>query len=759
MNEVKMKYETRFLQSERMRKLVARSRELAISGKRELYTADQTQLLYHWTEKCNAIVPQSGDWSYPKEQNMALGDHACRVDVGYAFPYLDQVPSRVEGYRADAESWGKDYRFLLDHSPAEIYPNEAIVGEFHWEMNEVRYYEFGEHVRELGRKAHELGAGGTSHGHTCSDLGIGLAIGWGGILENIDNKLEMYTRLRNEPKALFLRGAKYVCQGIIDYIAKHAEKARELAKSESDLEAKARYEKIAVCCANIATEPPKTYYEAVQWIQFAVMTDRIVGHGNAYGRIDLYLNPFYQADLAAGRITRDEAREYLAEIFLKLRGQFFALGGRLRDGSDATNEVSWIYMEAYDMVDDYNNVGVMWHEDMDPSYYSYVCDVLARHGAGIPSLVNYDLIKAAELRSGIPEEDAWTVAYSGCQWFCIPGREYCDQDVNAFIMLDPMWRAIERAIAQNTGSFEDLYALLLEEIRRTCDALRVFKDAQYEMLPRVWPEIATSLNCHGPVDRGLDMTDARGVDYQFTSTNILGIPNVADALFAIKRLVYEQKRYTLEEVKKAVDADWAGNESMRLRFLRQDKYGNDIDEADAFYVCLTDDIGKIVESFRNNRGQEYRPSLFHFEGHACVDRLSATPDGRHANEPLAHGCNPTAGRNTKGLVATANSLAKPHNVCFQGGSLQVELQPKFFDGKEKIGDYVENFSKTYFRNGGVQINLNIMDLEALRDAIDHPENPEYQNIIIKVTGYTARFICLDRVFQEEFLTRNNYEGM
>ena len=118
-----------------------------------------------------------------------------------------------------------------------------------------------------------------------------------------------------------------------------------------------------------------------------------------------------------------------------------------------------------------------------------------------------------------------------------------------------------------------------------------------------------------------------------------------------------------------------------------------------------------------------------------------------------------AGRNTKGLFATANSCAKVDNKKFLGGSLQIELQPKFFDGKEEIYKYVEDFSKAYFRKNGVQINLNIMDLEQLKDAIIHPDNPEYQNIIVKVTGYTSRFVTLSKSFQEEFVGRNNYEEL
>lgn len=759
MSGVKRSYEAKFFPGERLKKVIAYNQELAISGRRNLYTADDNQLVYHWTDKANGIVPQTGEWSSPKETSFSLGDHACRVDIGIPFPRYNEVPSHVEGYEASPLSWGKDYAFLLENSPAEIHEFESIVGEFHWEMNEVRKYYFGDRVHEIGREVRQLGAGGTSHGHTCLDLSIGLEEGWGGIMARIDKSLALYSRLMHPVKVEYLTGLKYVCQAIMDYIQKHADKARQLADETDDPQQKALYTLVAEDCAKIAHDAPETYHQAVQWIQFAIMTDRIVGHGNGYGRLDLYLNRFLLNDLAQGRITRQEAREYLAEMFLKVRGQHFSICGRLKDGSDATNEMSRVILESYDMVDDYNNLFLLWHPDIDQDLFAYACDVLVRHGASVPTFCNYDLMVDCELRSGVDPEVAWSVAVGGCQWFCIPGREYCDQDVNSIVLMDPMWRAMDREIESPTGDFEAFYAMFAEEFKRTTEALRVFKDAQYEVLDRIWPEMATSLNFHGPIERGTDITGHRGVDYQYTSVNILGIPNVADSMYAMKKLVFEQKAYTMAEVRKATSENWANNEIMRQRFLHVDKYGNDIDDVDSLLVRITDTIADVLDHTYNNRGQQYRASLFQFQGHTAVDVLPATPDGRYATEPLAHGCNPTAGRNTKGLMATANSLAKIHNCKFLGGTLQVELQPNFFDGRNNLADYVRDFTETFFGMNTFQINLNIIDLEKLKDAIDHPENPEYQNIIIKVTGYTTRFICLAKPFQIEFCGRNNYASL
>lgn len=296
---------------------MAYNQRLASTGRRNLYTADTTQLVYHWTDKSNGIVPQTGEWSYPVETNLSLGDHACRVDIGAPFPKYDEVPSHVDGYEETPENFARDYAFLLEHSPAEIHPDESIVGEFHWEMNEIRKYYFGDKVHELGRQVRKLGAGGTSHGHTCPDYSIGLSQGWGGILRRIEESLAMYTRLGQERKAQYLRGAKITCEAIIRYIEKHAEKARTLAAQAEDPEQKALYELIARDCAHIAAAPPETYHQAVQWLQFAIMTDRMVGHGNGYGRLDLYLGEFYRRDVARGVLTRPAGAGISGGILLK----------------------------------------------------------------------------------------------------------------------------------------------------------------------------------------------------------------------------------------------------------------------------------------------------------------------------------------------------------------------------------------------------------------------------------------------------------
>jgi len=259
------------------------------------------------------------------------------------------------------------------------------------------------------------------------------------------------------------------------------------------------------------------------------------------------------------------------------------------------------------------------------------------------------------------------------------------------------------------------------------------------------------------------MVAPRGVDYQFTSVNVLGIPNAADSLHAIRKLVFEKRRYSLAQVVAATENNWAASEPMRQRFLHEDKFGNDLDEVDALFVRITESLDTILGGMVNLRGQEFRPSLYSFNFHvkpthptafaAFRADIGATPDGRLAEDHLAHGINPQMGRNTRGLLPTANSIAKADERKFQGSSMQIDVPPGTFGAAEQTGTTIRDFSTAFFRKGGIQININIMDPRTLRDAMDHPENPAYHNIVVRVTGYASRFICLNRSYQTEFVER------
>ena len=741
----------------RMERLAERRDRLGREGRRSNFVDNPEFLVYHWSGVGEGFAPPTG--AQAVSQRINVGDNNCRVSLGIPFPDAAGMPSRMDGLSCDVLNWARDYAFFLDHNPCEIHPEEEVVGEFHWQLDEARCFRYPDEVHEAGFAARKLGAGGISYAHTCPDLSIGLELGWGGLLKKVRYWKARHEANGNEHSARYLAAQELVVESIQRWVNRHAEKAARLA-NDAGTDLARHYQLVEETCRAIVSEPPHTFLQAVQWIQFFQLSERIIAHGNGYGRLDQLLAGFYRRDLSAGRLDADEARGWIAELFCKYGGNYFSVGGRDQQGRDATNELSRIILEAYDLNGGDNNLGVMWHAEIAPEFFQYACDVLGRHGTGTPVLINYDVLRDSELRSGVSEEHAWNVAYSGCQWYCVVGREYNDQDLNSLVLPQPLQRAIRRAAEEGAEDFEALFRLLSAETLATAKALRDFKNTTYLWQSRVWPEMVTSLCMHHCIERGRDCTDAGAVDYNLTSVNVLGVPNVSDSLFAIKRLVFDERRYSLAEVEEAVKSDWAGREPMRREFLNVEKFGNDLDDPDAMIVRLSEMVREHLESLRQNKGGHFRASLFQYMGHTYAGSLlGASADGRHAAEPLAHGMNPMHGRNTKGLTATANSFCKVDFRKYQGGSFQIELEPSYFPEGIRRDELVKTFARTFFNLGGVQINLNIISMAKLRQAMEQPELPEHQAIVVKVTGYSSHFLIMDQAFQEEFIQRVNYPAL
>ena len=742
--------------SPRMKKLKERDLFLRTHKKRELLAPNPEFLIYHWSGECEAFAPATGEKAPPSDQVISFGDHSCRVDTGKPFPYVAQMPSKVSGFEYSEYNFAVDYAFFLDHCQINVFPNELIVGEQNWQLDEARLYEYPAECQALGFEARKVGAGGFSLAHTCPDLNIGMTLGWSGVLDKIRKNRDRFISYHNQKSVDYLNGSELIVEAIMRYLQRHADKANELYESECDPAQKELYRQVADNCHAIAVGPPQTFTQGLLWLNMFYVVERMNGHGNGYGRPDQFLYPLFRKSMDSGEITHEKACELVAELYLK-NARYLSVGGRNRDGSDAVNELSWVMIEAYDMVGGYNHLGVMWHSDIDKDFYRYSCEVLARRKAGTPTLVNYDCMKQSELFNGISEDLASNVSYSGCQWYCCVGNEYNDQDVNCIVLIQPMQRAIKRCIDENISDFDGFWKVYDDEVNITADALAALKNAQYKWQHKVWPEMVASTMMHGPIERGRDMTDFRAVDVNFTSVNVLGVPNVVDSIFAIKKLVFEDGQYSLKELQDALDSDWAGNEPMRQRFLHAHKFGNDMDDVDEIAVKVSEHIRAVLESKRNIKGFYFRPSLFQFMGHTYAGPyMGATPDGRHADEFLAHGMNPMHGRNTEGISATANSLCKIDLSRYQGGSLQIELNPVSEETKANLPAFIDRFSRAFFNMNGVQINLNNVDLQELKNAMSDPANPAYQDIVFKVTGYSAHFVMMDRKLQEEFVNRVNY---
>lgn len=726
--------------SPRLERLIARRDSLALSGKRNLYMDNALHGVYQWSKGSASFAPITGAQAASVTERVCLGDHNCRVGSDAPFPLAAEMPSRRHGLQHRPLNWAQDYSFFLKNSPAVIHPEEKIVGEFHWQLDEARAQRYPDYLDEYGERAKALGAGGSSQAHTCPDLSVGLKLGWGGILKKIKERQAFYAG--DKEKSEYLEAAELSGLAIVAYIEKHAELALALGNIElKDL------------CQRIALEPPQTLREALQWIQFYQLVERIVAHGNGYGRLDLLLTPYYRADLAAGRLTPQEAVNLIAELYLKYGGNYFSLGGRGSDGQDATNEVSWLCLQAYDMVGGYNCLGVLWHHHIESEFYQYACEVVARHGCATPALLNYDKMRESELESGVKPEDAWNLSYSGCQWYSLVGKEYCDQDKNVLVLIECFLKTLRQAAQEPPADYEAFYARFLKGVEAAAEALLALKNLQYLHQPLVWPEIPTSLLTPCCLEQGVDITRPCQGLYGFTSVNFLGFTNVVDSLRALQEVVFGQNKVSLPLLVKALDSNFLSFETLRQWLLEVPKFGSDESYSNQIAARLSSDLASLLGKKRNVKGYPMRGSLFHFLGHAIAGPLlGASPDGRFAGEPFAQGMNPQHGRGPFDFSQVGASLLAIDQKKHIGAPWQCELDRSFFRNCDQPGELLASLSDGYFKAGGLHINFNITTLAELKAAVDCPEH--YPNLVVKVTGYSAHFVKLSSHYQNDIIQRS-----
>ncbi|MCL4378781.1 MAG: hypothetical protein M1409_10495 [Actinobacteria bacterium] len=686
---------------------------------------------------------------------VSLGDQSAVVRNGKPFP--GELPSSKNGFTYDVVNFATDLASFYDQNPAEIYPGENIVGEYHWSFGDLRPRVFPdpEELEALGEISARFGSSGYPVTHSCVDLSIGINQGWTGILSRIKKSIKKFEAQKKKKELEYLYSAKIVCESIINFIQRHSDKAIMLASEEKNSGQKKRYLKIAEICKNISINAPESFHEGVQWVWFYIMVERMLSDGNGYDRLDQDLYDLYKNDIENKVITRDEARDLVAELYLKFP-TFFTFGGRDKDGNDATNELSWVCIEAYDMTGTMMEMSVMWHSDIDPEFFRYACAVVARHGTGSLALVNQDVLSVSEIYYGVKPEDAWNVVDCGCFWYTIPGKEWCGHDTLSVSGIKVFMNALETAIRMKVKNYSQLWKLYGIYLDKAIAAFKELTDWQFLKIPYIYPEITPSLLTHDCIENGRDITDL-GTSYNTQVVQFSGIANVADSLVALKKLVFDEKKITLDVIKNALEANFEGYEDIRQLLLDCPKFGNDIDEVDNIAIEVADKYREILSNYKTVYGYAYRPAFFSWAGHAYAeDIVGATPDGRKKEDPIAQGANPMHGRNTEGITATARSVAKLDFTKNAGGNLQLELDPSMLGNFDDPSIFVESIVVPYFKMNGPKVFINIVSVDELRKAINNPEN--YAHIIVRVTGFSSHFIHLDRKIQEEIIKRTRYSS-
>ena len=719
-------------------------------------------------------------------QELAGATRELRAEVlRDAAPFAERLVLAAEAFR---ESEGEPYRGLrtakatrhiFARMPVRVRRGEILVG---WHPNshpdETARLVIDEARRYLGTQTYRVAA---SEGHMAPDYPTLLRDGIGGTLARIDRLRDALDPLDPAtPEAMaFHDAARVSLEAFQALIRRYAALAAEMADQADEPWWAAELRTAAEVCEHIATEPARTFRDAIQMAWFLYLAVCVEAgeshHCFGPGRIDQYLHPYYARDRETGILDDATLEALLDQLFIKCnefqaRGMsavILALGGRTPGGHDATNELSFKLLEACGRVKMYfPGCDIFWHRNIDPNFMG-ACVALLKNGNGQPSFFNDEVIVEGLVRKGIPFEHAVDHLPSTCTETSIAGRTnpwvawpYCNLALTLLYALfdgrHPLNDTQDRPATGLPHTYGELRAAfdrqLEEEAHRA--VAHVLKHQWLASMYRHFPLLSCFIqDCLG---RGRDIARG-GCLYTFVQPEAVGVSNVVDSLAAVKVLVEDEGRWTLDDVRGAVRANFEGHDELRRAIEREcPNYGND----DAWVNDLFADVAGGWCTYLEGHTSLYGgPVLPGFLGWTVWIRFGeqtpATPDGRLAGEPLAHSLAPRSGVKLKGfpsVVLSASGLDHTRglggitfNIRFGANSLAAE------GGVDRLKGLIEGAMDL----GTYMVQIDLASSEVLRDAQAHPEG--YDDLFVRIGGYLVPFTLLCPKAQEDIIARTELE--
>lgn len=637
----------------------------------------------------------------------------------------------------------------------------------------------------------------TGDGHIIPNYEKILKVGLGGIKEEALAELKNLdlTQPESLEKELFLRSVVMSVDAASEFIGRFAVEGKKLAGRETSPRRKSELQKIAEVCHWISINPAKTFWQALQLCWFVNLMIQIEsnGHSISYGRFDQYLYPYYKKDIDKGKVTQDEALE-LVECFLmkcneliKLRewnaSQYLGgypmfdaltLGGVTPDGEDSTNDLSYICLEAMaELRLPRPTVVVRIHNKTPQEFLFRSCESLIRHGGGLPAFFNDEVIIPLLLSEAVCLEDARNWALVGCAEPVVPGKSNSITGGGCFVNLPKVLElTLNDGLNPSTGlkifpgngklsdftSFDELIKTFENQLSSYIKLVVLFDNITALTYSELTPTPFTSSLIEYRIKIGKDISRGKGLNYNRTIVQGHGLPDVANALAALKKLVFEEKLVDSFELERLLRTNFkgGGGELIRQTLIHKaPKYGNDDDYVD----LLAKEVGRYfcneVRKYTPLKGGMYGPTFQTLTANVPQGQVvRATPDGRKAGEALADNASPAAGTDLKGPTATIKSVAKlDHILVSNGAILNLKLHPTTVGGKEGLKKF-SVLIKTFFELGGFQVQFNIVSAETLREAQKTPS--KYPNLIVKVAGYSALFATLDKKLQDQIIERTEH---
>lgn len=593
-----------------------------------------------------------------------------------------------------------------------------------------------------------------------------------------------------------LKAMDIAADALIIYARRYAEKLDKMAEEERDENRKEELKQMAEICRWVPAHAPRTFWEALQHYWFIHVG--IVYETNPWdsfnpGRIDQHLYPYYEKDIKEGRLTRERAKELLEAFWIKINNQpavpkvgvtaeesftyndftKINVGGLKEDGSDGVNEISYMVLEVLDEIRTLQpNTAVLISNKNPDRFLTSALKVIAP-GYGEPPFFNFDGVIVKMLRQGKRLEDARTSGVSGCVESGAFGKE-------AYILtgyfnfpkileitlnngIDPRTGkklGIETGDPKDFKTYEELFEAFLKQVKHFMDIKMKGNDIIESLYAKYLPVPFMSLWIDDCVKNAKDYNGG-GARYNTQYIQVVGLGTVSSALSAIKYHVFDKNNITMSELLEAMQNNFEGKyEIIRQMLLNKTPfYGNDEDYADVIAKDFVDKIVDMIESYpptpirKASRRAYFLPTTVHVYFGAVT---GATPDGRKAGFPVSEGISPVQGSDKKGIAAVFRSVSKCDWDKTGGALLNQKLTPDLLDSEENIKNLAQ-LIRTFFRMGGHHVQFNVVSAELLREAQTRPQ--DFQDLMVRVAGYSDYFVNLPKGLQEEIIARTEHKEL
>lgn len=654
-----------------------------------------------------------------------------------------------------------------------------------------------DYVREcMGKELSDMGKvvkiNQTDHaqGHICPDTKLWLEKGPSGLLE----EMKLKQQSASEEKKVFYESTVISLRAVSRFIERYAVLAQNMAENEKNPERKKNLRQVTNVCAALCKRAPQNFREAVQCLWFLYVCLQMESNASSFspGRMDQYLYPYYKRDVEQNGLTQAEALELLEALFLKFNqivymrsagsAKYFAgfpigfnvaIGGQDENGKDASNELSYLLLQAQShLLLPQPNLSARLFSGSDPQFVRACVRVIGM-GSGMPQIFNDEGVIPALMSKGISEKDARNYAIVGCVELTTMGNNLGWSDAAMFNMLKALELTInhgccmltKRQMAPDFGGLDTYqsYEELEQALSRLIDYFMVRMIRACDRVDRMHAEFLPSplLSCviDDCAEKGVDVT-AGGAHYNLSGIQVIQVANIADSLAVIKKLVYEQKKVSGEQLLHALQTDFEGQEVLRQTCINKvEKYGNNVKWVDEIGNKWVSYFTENLKLFRNARGGVYHAGLYTVSAHIPMGQnVGASADGRHAGDPLADGgMSAMYGRDVSGPTSLLQSVAAVNSVNGSNGTLlNMKFLPDFFETEENVEKFAAML-KAVVALHIIHVQFNVVRRGDLLQAQKTPE--KYRSLTVRVAGYTAYFTELARDLQNEIIARTTYEKL